>query len=647
MLFLPVPRISEAHQSIRCANTLPILFAGKGFYLTYMLILPVVVLGKSPLLVGVAFLLVHLIVGLTVSLVFQTTHTVDSTYFPADRSEFDNGVYHIFATTADYATSNPLVGWLVGGLNHHIAHHLCPFVCHTHYAPLTRIVKETAEEFGISYRQHPTMTRAILHHLILLKQLGNPKQLGKRGLTLPAPVPQSIPVVSRLRSFADSRAMAYNPVQVLSRYTELYGDTFRFYLGGLKEAIVTTNPGVIQHVLKTNAENYQKSEIQVKRMGHFLGKGLLTTHGEAWRTQRRLIQKGFDRKQLEVLSSIMQDSLTDSLRNFDAQARVGPVDIYPQLMKITFSMVARSLFGARLKDEDIDLISHTISTVQEFMVRQTLQPYLNPWFAASGELRRHEDMRARADGVLLEYITRRRHEPPGHDLLQILMDARYSDGEGMSDSLVLSESMQLLVAGHETSSNALSWLLYLLSSRPDCVEKLRQEFDSVLGGAPLTYSDVAKFEFATQVIQEALRLYPPFWMVDRMAVADDRAGDLVIPRGSTVIVFVYGAHHAARHWQSPENFDPERFAKANEKLHTPFAYLPFGAGPRGCIGGNYATLQILMILGAVLRRYDLQLTPGQTIEARPMVILRPKNGIRMTFTEAVARNVGTLSDCLP
>jgi linoleoyl-CoA desaturase len=150
-----------------------ILFAGKGFYLTYMLVLPVTVLGKSPLLVAGAFLLVHLIVGLSVTLVFQTTHTIDTTYFPADRSEFDNGVYHIFATTADYATENPLVGWLVGGLNHHIVHHLCPFVCHTHYAPLTRIVKETAEEFGVPYRQHPTMTRAIRHHLILLKQLGN------------------------------------------------------------------------------------------------------------------------------------------------------------------------------------------------------------------------------------------------------------------------------------------------------------------------------------------------------------------------------------------------------------------------------------------------------------------------------------------
>ena len=432
--------------------------------------------------------------------------------------------------------------------------------------------------------------------------------------------------------------MFQNPVRILSKYQELFGDTFRFYLGGLKEAIVTTDPAVIQHVLKTNAENYHKSEIQIKRMGHFLGKGLLTTHGEAWRTQRRLIQKGFDRKQLEALTAIMHGSLTESLKEFDRQIQLGPVDIYPQLMKMTFSMVAKSLFGARLKDEDIDLVSNTICTVQEFIVKQTLQPYLNPWFGVSGQLRRHEQMRAQADGVLMDYIKTRRHQAPGHDLLQTLMDARYADGEGMSDELVLSESMQLLVAGHETSSNGLSWLLYLLSLHPECLERIRQEFDAVMGDAPLSFGDVPRLEFTTQVIQEALRLYPPFWMVDREAIEDDRVGELAIPKGSTVIVFVYGAHHAPRTWDEPERFNPERFAKANAKMQAPFTYLPFGAGPRGCIGNHYAMLQVLMVVSSLLRKYDFQLTPGQTIEARPMVILRPKNGIRMSFTQAKARD---------
>lgn len=456
---------------------------------------------------------------------------------------------------------------------------------------------------------------------------------------------QRIPAVPRSRSFLDSRAMAHNPVQVLSKYTSLYGDTFRFYFGGAKEAIVTTNPVVIQHVLKTNWENYHKSHIQKKRMGHFLGKGLLTTEGEAWKTQRRLIQSGFERKQLEILSLIMQDSLAESLREFDQQARRGPVDIYPVMMKMTFAMVGKSLFGANLKEDDIETISEAILTVQEFMVRQTIQPYLNPWFVVSGEQRRHEQMTARAFGILGDYIRRRRQEEPGHDLLQILMDARYSDGSAMSDDLVISESMQLLVAGHETSSNALSWTLYLLSTHPECIDRIRDEFDCVLGDKPLGFSDVPKFEFTTQVINEALRLFPPFWMVDRMALADDRAGDIDIPGGSTVVVFIYGTHHSPRYWENPEIFDPERFNKANEKRHTPFAHLPFGAGPRGCIGGNYAMLQMLMILSVLLRKYDFQLVPGQSIEPRPMVILRPEHGIRMTFTEAISRSVGRLSDC--
>ncbi len=269
-------------------------------------------------------------------------------------------------------------------------------------------------------------------------------------------------------------------------------------------------------------------------------------------------------------------------------------------------------------------------------MRQTLQPYMNPWFAASGELKKHEEMRMRADSVLLDYIKARRVQPPGSDLLQSLMDARYADGEAMSDALVLSESMQLLVAGHETSSNGLSWLLYLLSMHPETLERVRDEFESVLRGRPLSHGDVMSFPFTTQVIQEALRLYPPFWMIDRMALNDDRVGDVVIPAGSMVIVYVYGAHHATRAWDSPEEFRPERFIKEKEKLLTPFTYLPFGGGPRVCIGNQYAMLQILMILSTILGRYDFQLAPQQDIEARAMVILRPKQGIRMNFTRTLA-----------
>jgi cytochrome P450 len=250
-------------------------------------------------------------------------------------------------------------------------------------------------------------------------------------------------------------------------------------------------------------------------------------------------------------------------------------------MKMTFAMVARSLFGAKLKDEDIDLVSHTICTVQEFIVRQTIQPYLNPWFAVSGELRRHEDARPRRQHSD-EYIKRRRHQEARARSAADLMDARYSDGEGMSDELVLSESMQLLVAGHETSSNGLSWLLYLLSSRPDCLEKVRQEFDSVLGDAPLTLQRRSPFEFATQVIQEALRSTRRFGWSTAWLLRTTAQGMSPYPGGSTVDCVRVRRAPCAAYWQNPESFDPERFTKANEKLHRPSPICPSEAD-RGAV----------------------------------------------------------------
>jgi cytochrome P450 len=302
-------------------------------------------------------------------------------------------------------------------------------------------------------------------------------------------------------------------------------------------------------------------------------------------------------------------------------------------------MVSRTLFSTRLKDTDIDFISDTILTIQDFMVRQIVQPYLDPWFMLNGELRKHNDLRARGDQIVLDYIRTRRSERRDYgDLLQILLEAKYSDtGEGMSDQQVLSESMQLLVAGHETSSNALSWTLYLLSKHPECVTRIRNELDNVIGNRELTYSDLPKLEFTTQVIEESLRLYPPFWMVDRVALADDRVMDISIPKRTTVVVYIYGVHHTSKYWQDPERFVPLRFSKENKKQHTAFTYLPFGGGPKNCIGGNYAMLQMLIILSILLRTYDCELVPNQTIEPRPMIILRPRNGIKMNFTR-IRRN---------
>jgi len=445
--------------------------------------------------------------------------------------------------------------------------------------------------------------------------------------------PPRPPAVSRLRSFLDSPQMIRNAIQVFNRYSADLGDTFVFHFGGVKTAMVTCNPAVMQHVLKTNYGNYRKSEIQMKRMGHFLGIGLLTSHGEKWHTQRRLIQQGFSHSKLESLASGMHECLAESLESFDGEVAAGPVDIYPEMMRMTFRMVSQSLFSANIADDDVEYISHTILTVQEFIIRQIGRPFLDPWYRFSGELGKHEKMCDRGNDIILNHIRHRRNDQErGDDLLQVLLDAVYEDsGEGMNDHEVLAETMQLLVAGHETSSNALCWILYLLSQHPDCIAEIRREYDRVLGDEPLQFADVPRMEYTTQIIDEALRLYPPFWLVDRVAVEDDRVGDLVIPKGTTLIVYIYGAHHSPELWDQPEIFQPARFSKENRKHHTPFSYLPFGGGPRGCIGGNYAMLQMLMILGEILRQYDLRLAPGESVVPGPMIILRPKDGIRMIF----------------
>lgn len=391
---------------------------------------------------------------------------------------------------------------------------------------------------------------------------------------------------------------------------------------------------VLQHVLKTNYANYQKSEFQMKRIRHFLGPGLLILQGEQWHTQRRLIHQGaFRSAKLASLASMMRECLDESLAQFDRRIQDGPADIYPEMMRITFRMISRSLFSASIPDRDIEYISQAISTIQEFMVRQIVQPYLNPWFAVSGELRKHEAMRDRCEQIVRDHIRqRRRHSGQCDDLLQVLVEAVYDDtGEGMSDEAILHECLHLLVAGHETSSNALCWTLYLLSQHPEYIERVRSEYDVAIAGAGLEYCDLSKLEFTTQVVEESLRLYPPFWMVDRVAIADDHVMDVRIPKGAIVVAFIYGAHHSPKIWDDPDRFIPERFSKENKRKHVPFAYLPFGGGPRGCVGGNYAMLQMLMIVGGILRRFDCELAPGQDISPRPMLFLRPDKGIKMRF----------------
>jgi len=441
-----------------------------------------------------------------------------------------------------------------------------------------------------------------------------------------------VPQVSRLESFLDSSQMVENPISVFEKYRKEHGPTFMFYFGGTRRTLVTTDPEIIQHVLKDNQNNYNKSDIQVKRMAEFQGQGLLNSHGEYWLKQRRLLSKGFTHSHLTKLLPIQTDVLNDFMIAFEKHAIKGSIDIHHEMVKFTLRSIGKSLFGNGMKDDDIDMLGATISNIQEFMVKQIVQPYLIPWFRISGETDKFQKIRIEADQLIMAYVDQRRKEESKYaDMLQILLEIPYNTGELMTDDQVMIETLQLLVAGNETSSNVLSWTFYLLAKHPEYINKIREEIEVVFGKEKIDYAGLHKLDLTVNVLDEAMRLYPPFWMIDRVALNDDDINGIHISKDTMVVPYIYGVHHNAAIWNNPENFDPSRFDKINKGNRHSFAHIPFGGGPRVCIGQNMAMMQILLVLMTVVRKYDFKLSEDEAIGINPMMILRPNGPIKLEF----------------
>jgi cytochrome P450 len=444
--------------------------------------------------------------------------------------------------------------------------------------------------------------------------------------------------VSRVQAALETASLLSNAVDVLLQHAMRLGGAFYYYFGGVKRVLVISEPLMLRHILKDNARNYVKSEIQVERIAEFGGEGLLTNHGEEWLQKRRLMQRAFRADKLSAMVPDMHATLDEVLVEFDRTAQAGPVDVAAEMVRMTLATIMRSLFSVRLPPEDESVISSGITAIQRFMVRQIVHPYLKKWFALSGQLAKHHEIRSQGDQILERIVQQRRaRSAPNDDFLQLLLDAGAKDtGCGFTPRQILDESMQMLVAGHETSSNVLTWLLYLLNLHPAWLAKIRSELCSVVGNEPLAARHLVNLPLTTAAIEEAMRLFPPFWMIDRTAIDDDAAGGFAIPAGTTVIAFIYGVHHDPKRWSDPEVFAPSRFGgKANE-LRTSFDYLPFGAGARSCIGSNYAMMQITVILSAILTKYQFEAVDLAPAKARAMITLRPRDGIRMRFERLAA-----------
>lgn len=443
---------------------------------------------------------------------------------------------------------------------------------------------------------------------------------------------KDLPTIPRWRTLSNAFRFMENPIPVLDEFMEEKGETFRFYLGGIMPSLLSIDPEINQHVLQKNHRNYKKSKIQTEVLAQYVGKGLLTIDGDYWLRQRRLIQPGFHKKKLEALCQLMQEVIEETTDEIEAKIKENnTIEISECMMDLAYNVIVKSLFSSDMKEEQRDKLGDGITAVQSFVIKQIRQPYLHWWNNVSGKTQKHLEISNTIRDILLEVVVERKNKGLRRDdLLDMLLESRYEDtGEAMTDEQLVYELAILFAAGHETSANALAWTWYLLTQNPETIQKLRAEFDDVLGDRKPTFEDLRKLRYTTQVIKESMRMYPPAWITDRVAVEDDEINGLKIPKGCIITVYIYGSHYNPKYWDKPKEFRPERFSKEKVKARPNFAYFPFGGGPRLCIGNSFAMMEMQLTLVEMLRRFDFTLSPNQTIVEQPLVTLRPKNGIKL------------------
>jgi cytochrome P450 len=443
-------------------------------------------------------------------------------------------------------------------------------------------------------------------------------------MTLPtsrAPGPPDYTVLRQLR-----RA-ARDPIGFYTKYWSTYGDITRIHWYGQTNAYLCVHPEMVGHILQGNWSNYPKGFFY-KRLSIFTGKGLFTSEGDLWLRQRRLAQPAFHRAKIENLCAVMGATVAQTLDRWASENLTGPFDLASETMKLALQIVGRTLFGTDLGG-DADRF-HALMNVALFHIEHRFNPLTLPEKVPTPRNRKFIAAKAQLDSWILEIVqARRAHTEPHDDLLQLLVDARDEEGQGMSDRQLVDEAITLLVAGHETTADALAWGFSLLARNPEKREQLEAEAKTLNGQAP-QFTDLARLPYSKMVFEEAMRLYPPIWALAREAKNDDVVGGFPIAGGSTIMVLPYLTHRHPEFWDEPEAFEPERFTPENVAKRPKFAYFPFGGGPRLCLGQSFALMEGQIALSMIAARYRLDLAPGQKLEMHPSLALRPKGGLWMT-----------------
>jgi cytochrome P450 len=430
--------------------------------------------------------------------------------------------------------------------------------------------------------------------------------------------------------FGAGNALRKNPLKFII-------DMNKTYPGGIvhwkllhRDIVLLNDPILVRDVLQTNQKHYIKNYMYDK-LKLLLGLGLLTSEGQLWKKQRKMIQPSFHKQHINNLFDEMLHCTNEMIKDWKVEAtNEGKIDFAPEMMKVTLQIIAKTMLSADFKMEAKSVgvsLTYLLKAIEEKVFQGINFPL---WVPTQANIE-FKSKRKVLDKLIFKLISERRKtgQQKG-DLLDMLMGSRYEDnGEAMPDNLLRDELMTIFLAGHETTANALTWTFYLLAKHPEVYQKLKKEVKEVVGDGELTFQHLHQLKFTKACINESMRLFPPVWLFGRRATEDNMVGDYLIMKDTSVLISPYIVHRNADYWKNPEVFNPERWDTEEVKQMDKFAYFPFAAGPRMCIGNNFALLEADIILTKVIQQFDFNYIGESEPVMDPTLTLRVKDGMPM------------------
>ena len=416
---------------------------------------------------------------------------------------------------------------------------------------------------------------------------------------------------------ANMRELVRDPLQFFQNIALKYGDIV-CYRPAPEPAYLLNHPDYIRHVLVDNNRNYSKATRSNQIFGKVVGEGLVTAEGETWRKQRRMMQPAFHHTRIEKLDSLIVEVAHSMLDRWQLAYETNqPVDIAREMAALTLTVTMRSLFGVDLGDE-VHKLGEIINRAANYFEKPS-----NPQLIQS----------AREFGEIVDRIIQQRRQnfQDSGDLLSSMILARDESGSGMDDEQLRNQVMTLTLAGYETTASTLTWTWHLLSQNLWAVDRLRSEIRERLKGRPPRYSDLDDLPFTGMVLDQSLRLYPPAWILGRRALGDDVLNGYTIPANTVIAICIYTMHRHPGFWDQPGIFNPERFSPENSKGRHKYAYVPFGGGPRQCIGNNFGLMEAALVIACVLQRFELHAIPGMEVHPQALFVLRPNRDVMMSL----------------